>query len=504
MTKKHCNALLGGTAVWLTMSGFALADVTADEVWDSWKGYAEGIGQTVTTGSESNSGGILTLRDVKVAIDLPEGKVSGTLELLELKELGDGTVAITMSEDYPFAVSVNPADGEELDLTLMMRQTGMAMVASGTKDAIAYDYTASQLSMDVDKMFVGGEDIAPKIGFKLTDLGGNYAMSEGDLRQIDSAFTAAQMTMDVNFKDPDTGAEMVMSGNVDNISSNSKATLPMEIDMEDPVWIFGDDFGATGGFKSGESKYTMTMDDGTETVLASGSSAATVLTFSLQDGVIGYGGGATDTKMQISGSQIPFPELTLGMAETAFDLKMPLSQTDDPTDFGLLTKIVGLYVGDEIWSMLDPGQVLPRDPATAILDISGKVKWLMDISNLEAIESAGDASPAELHALAVNDITLSVAGASIEGKGDFTFDPTDTTTFDGMPAPTGEVDFKIVGANGLIDKLIQMGLLPDDQAMVGRMMLGMFARPGDGVDTLTSKIEVKGDGSIFANGQQLQ
>jgi hypothetical protein len=132
------------------------------------------------------------------------------------------------------------------------------------------------------------------------------------------------------------------------------------------------------------------------------------------------------------------------------------------------------------------------------------LKWLVDISNPEAMANVGDAPPAELHALSVNDITLSVAGASVEGKGDFAFDPTDTVTFGGMPAPTGEINFTIVGANGLIDKLIQMGLLPEDQAMGARMMLGMFARPGDGVDTLTSKIEVKGDGSVFANGQQFQ
>jgi hypothetical protein len=50
-----------------------------------------------------------------------------------------------------------------------------------------------------------------------------------------------------------------------------------------------------------------------------------------------------------------------------------------------------------------------------------------------------------------------------------------------------------------------MGLLPEDQAMGARMMMGMFARPGDGEDTLVSKIEVDGaSGSISANGQRLK
>ena len=55
-----------------------------------------------------------------------------------------------------------------------------------------------------------------------------------------------------------------------------------------------------------------------------------------------------------------------------------------------------------------------------------------------------------------------------------------------------------------MDKLVAMGLLPQDQAMGARMMLGLFARPGEGEDTLVSKIEVSGDGAISANGQRLQ
>ena len=72
-----------------------------------------------------------------------------------------------------------------------------------------------------------------------------------------------------------------------------------------------------------------------------------------------------------------------------------------------------------------------------------------------------------------------------------------------MPAPTGKVDLKIIGLNGLIDKLVAMGLLPEDQAMQGRMMLSMFANPGAGEDEMTSTLEFK-DQHFYANGQQLQ
>ena len=36
------------------------------------------------------------------------------------------------------------------------------------------------------------------------------------------------------------------------------------------------------------------------------------------------------------------------------------------------------------------------------------------------------------------------------------------------------------------------------------MMTGMFARPGDGEDTLVSTIELKEDGAVLANGQRIR
>jgi hypothetical protein len=113
-------------------------------------------------------------------------------------------------------------------------------------------------------------------------------------------------------------------------------------------------------------------------------------------------------------------------------------------------------------------------------------------------------TPAVLYGLTVNDVTLSIAGAEITGKGGFTFDNTDLVTFDGLPAPTGAIDFDLYGVNGLLDTLGQMGLLPQEQSMGARMMLGLFARPGQGEDHLTSTIEVKADGSVYANGQQIK
>jgi Uncharacterized protein conserved in bacteria (DUF2125) len=72
-----------------------------------------------------------------------------------------------------------------------------------------------------------------------------------------------------------------------------------------------------------------------------------------------------------------------------------------------------------------------------------------------------------------------------------------------MPRPEGVIDISINGANALMDNLVAMGLIPEDQVMMARMMIGMFATPV-GEDMLTSKIEFTPEGGILANGQQIQ
>ena len=111
-----------------------------------------------------------------------------------------------------------------------------------------------------------------------------------------------------------------------------------------------------------------------------------------------------------------------------------------------------------------------------------------------------DGSPVELEQVDVNKLQLSIAGAELSGTGEFEF----KTTALGVPQPIGAIDLTLVGGNALIDGLVSIGLLPEQQAMGARMMLGLLAVPGGEPDTLNSKIEINEMGHISANGQRIQ
>ena len=218
-----------------------------------------------------------------------------------------------------------------------------------------------------------------------------------------------------------------------------------------------------------------------------------------------YGIDYGDLALKVAGSDLPFP-IEIAMREAGIRLAMPVMASDSAQRFELGLKLGDFTMSDMIWGIFDPAGKLPRDAATLAIDTAGTLRLFVDLldpAQMQKID-AGEAPPGEIRSIELRDLTLRALGAELTGKGAFTFDNADLTTFDGLPAPTGELDLRLVGGNALLDTLVAMGLVPEDQAMGMRMMMGLFAVPGDGEDTLTSKIEVKGNGQILANGQRLR
>jgi hypothetical protein len=218
---------------------------------------------------------------------------------------------------------------------------------------------------------------------------------------------------------------------------------------------------------------------------------------------LAYNGSQNNMAITANVAGLPFP-IDMSMVKGAFNLSMPVSKSEDPQDFAFGITLGEFKMSDVIWSIFDPAGQLPRDPATMVVDLSGKAKLLVDFLDPDAAAQLASEQPGEVQSLTVNKLQLDAAGAKLDGAGDFTFDNTDMTTFPGMPKPVGAVDLSLVGGNGLLDKLVAMGLLPEDQAMGARMMMGLFAVPGSEPDTLNSKIEFTEEGQVLANGQRIK
>ncbi len=495
---------IAGTATFVTLMGStaSFADVTAAEVWSDWQSYLTGFGYEVAA-NETASSDSVTVDGLSIAMDLPEdaGKIKVDLGTLTFKEQGDGTVAVILPDHMPMALSFE----DEFSVTVNYDNTNMSMIVSGSADEMTYDYSADQIAVSIADLVVEGDKLDDaKLEMIMSNISGKTTSAMGDLRQMTQIMSMDALTYDFEIAEPDGGDfAMTVKGQMANVAFDSNTSVPSGVDFKKMSEALAAGFAAKGILNWGANNYEFTSKDRGDSVTGSATADDGSLSFGMNRESLHYGGTSTGTKASFSVPDLPFP-VDIAVAESVFNLLMPVNKTDTPSDFSMTIKLGDFTISDGIWNMADPGAILPHDAATILMDFEGKANWLIDIMDPETAEKMDIDVPGQVHELTLKALQVKAAGADLTGAGAFTFNNDDLETFDGIPAPTGALDLKLTGGNGLMDNLVKMGLLPEDQAMGARMMMGLFAVVGEGEDTLTSKIEVKGDGQILANGQRLK
>ncbi len=500
-----------GLALPMTLiADVALADLTPGQVWSVWRDYMTGFGYQIDA-TETTQGKDLVVSDINLSFAIPEGQGSFEMSVgdMSFNQNGDGTVAIVFPDTIPMTMTgKDVGSGEDFSMTMTLSQTGHVMTASGSPDNLTYDYSAETLGMEMDQIMVDGQGpdgANAKMTFTGTNVSNTTNMAIGDLRRYDQVSAVDSATYAISFESPDGGGERAdIQGAVQGLKMSGKGTIPLALpDMTDMSALMDAGFDMAG---------QITYDGGSANIDAENpqdgnfkaqtSSQGGSLDVAIGSDGIAYGGGQKDLKVTANVATLPFP-IEFGMAESAFNLAMPVKKAEEAQDFAFGITMGSFTMSDLIWSLFDAAGQLPRDPATIKLDLSGKAKVLVDIMNPEAAAQATGA-PGELETLSLNALLVDALGAKLEGSGAITMDGDGPSMVPGMGSPVGAVNLALAGGNGLLDKLVGIGLLPQEQAMGARMMMGIFTVPGDGPDTLKSEIQFTQDGQILANGQRIR
>ncbi|MEQ6203159.1 DUF2125 domain-containing protein [Sulfitobacter sp. HNIBRBA2951] len=505
----HFNASLFSSVLAVSLSGTtAFADLAPRDVWGDWRAYLEGMGYAVTA-TEATNGDTLNISDITVQIAGGPDVETMILRLppLQFAELSGGRVEVVMSETMPLEVEITPKSTKRLaKAQLTYTQSGHSMIASGDPDAIVFDYTADAFNLSLGSLSVDGTVFDPattRFSLGGTALQSQTQVTAGEVRSYDQNMQMGQVTYDIFFKDPAQVETMMMKSTLEEVVFAGTSVLPVqEIAQAQnlaPLIAAGFAFDGTFSTKATETQTEITSDEGASKFKTG--SQNTQLAVAM--GADGVSYDVTTQQVQV-GAQlagIPFP-LFVEMASAGMKIKAPVMKSDAPQDIAVGFDLTDFTMSDIIWALFDPSAQLPRDPATIALDLTGKAKVLLDVFDLQ---QAADAKvPAELNALSIDRLVVDAVGAKLEAQGAATFDNTDKTTLPGFPKPVGDITVNLAGANGLMDKLVAMGLLPAQQVTGARMMMGLFAVPGDAPDTLTSKIEFNEAGQILANGQRVK
>lgn len=439
--------------------------------------------------------------DSKTDLTLKATEVTGTY-LAEAGESGKNltgayavqslTLMATGNDDTDVNLSLTGLDGK-LNLTGLPAEEGVELQAA-LDAGMTFD---AALSYGIGSLDVSGVEAGQPFKLAGTLGGGNLAL----------ALDAAKFHYDVNTK----AISLNLSGS-DTATGpftfvGAMADLGTYLDINGRGWSNSDDFDAAlksglvmaGGGNLGSTNidFAGSADQGPVKVKASLASAKTE--FTLAASQLTYDLGAKAVSVSVAAPEIPVPEVTVDLTELAVGLLMPVAKSDKPAPFSYLTRIIDLNLPPAVWALLDPASTLPHTPATLIIDTRGTATVTADLMQGEAPDGM---SPGFLNSLDLPQILIRALGAEVTAKGGFTFDPTDTETFD-MPLPTGKVDIRGTGLNGLIDKLVTMGVLPSDTAMQARMGISMFARNDMAKDEVTTTLEFR-DKHFFANGAQMQ
>lgn len=537
----------------------AFADVTPEQVWQSWVDYYKSVGYTVTEGSRDTSGSTLTVKDVVIEGGAESGKVSVKLPLAVMTDEGNGTVKSVYSDHIIIDVAGTDTDGATYSLPLALDIPGNSTVTSGAPEDMTHEFDYPTMNATFTTVTSDGTEGPLPIKLAVANTKGKMHVAAGAPSKYDYDMTSEKLSFegDVVGEEAET---VKFSGSVEGLETSGKMTAPTDMtNLETQMAkALADGMSVDGVFKAGPMvaafEFSGLDENGAPTGGAGTYDGKGIdASFKLSSDGLGYQVGTDAVSFELTSPQFPMP-IRYGVEGTSFDMQLPVTVSDVAQPFKFAYALTGLTIGDEMWAMFDPEAKLGRDPASLEVDVTGLMKITKDLFDPEvlypsvdeaapaddtdaataegvdpaapaddaeaearaaaiaAAEAAGgegdpeadaadETSPFEPVELTINQILLDALGAKVTATGNLKgAEGGDLTT-----SQVGEINAQFEGVNGLLDTLGAMGLIPPDQMQGVRMMLAMFAKPVDGdPDKLATQLEFKEGGSIFANGQQIQ
>ncbi|SDK48265.1 DUF2125 domain-containing protein [Paracoccus chinensis] len=534
----------------------ALAEVTPSEVWQNWVEYYKANGYTVTEGARDEAGETLTLRDVVVGYAQPdEGtRVEFRTPEITMTATGDGRVRTTLAETSPVTATFRDSEGGQVTLNGSLVARDTEIVSGGTAADMTHESRSGELTLALQTVQTAEGTREVPASVKLVNATSRQQITDAEMMRFDATMSADRMEIAADYADPE-GTEapgrIKVNGSLENLQATSAGSLPKDVDITQAMHTaLRAGMDVTAALSAGQGRLDLdfagTDDQGQQdTAKANTTLQGLDVTVAVGPEGLKYQGGLDSTSTEMTVSDLPAP-VGYTVTEASFDMQFPVMQATEAQPFKFAYSIGGLTLADSVWNMFDSARVLPRDPASLDIDLTGLVRVTMDLFDpalMEAAEeaeaageahahddapaaegdsaapvtapSAGtDAAPAEDSAelpaetpnpfepvqLSINKLALAAAGASLDASGEL------SVPEGGNPEqPVGQVQARFEGVNGLLDRLVQMGAISQDEVAGYRMMLALFARPApEGGDALVGQFEFREGGQIFANGQQVK
>lgn len=392
-------------------------------------------------------------------------------------------------------------------------------------DAMVYDYLLPKVDMTVSQIELNnGKVITNPATIALVNLKGSDRVEGTDTQKIVQAGTIESATFNLAV-DNDDGQKATGQFVLGGLSMNSDTAMPAgDMTMKDDLTaMLKAGMAVKGDVKIASITGNLDMVTKDEEgqmrpVALKMDSADNALTFAMDQARINYAGASGATKGELTVPEFPVP-MGYGLTDTKFNVDFPIAVSDQPQNFTVSYLLNGVTMTDSIWALFDPQATLPRDPASIDVDLAGSVKVLRDFFDPATMDAAAKmedpnlsdeqraalmedmmAPPVDLRDITINKVALNMLGAKADVTGKLA-----APEQGDMQAPVGTISGKFEGVPALLEKLGSIGLVPSEQMMGVQMMLQMFSKPdAQNPNVLTTELEFKEGGQVFANGQQVK
>lgn len=497
----------------------ALADVTAEDVWQNMGAEARALGVTIAAAPQ-RQGAALSVGPViwSYALPMEFGRIELRSEGPVLTELADGRVRIDMAPASTVTGSILggfEGDTGEVRFAFDMALTDSAGMASGTPGQISYQTSAVLTEATLSSLtLLENGTVMPQVDagnvaiyLRLSDMQRNATITaEGATVSAEQTASVGEVIYDFSTEIAGEGA-LHYVGQINDIASVAARHLPgtpPDLINLAPALRAGLSIStqSTIGASVMQSRSDFEFEGGSFNQMQQ--SQQQVAGFSLDASGLQVSSSAVQAKYDMTLPEVPVP-IRAEIAQVLIDVGMPLLAGPEAQPAHYNFRFADVKMDESLWQLFDPGQSLPRGPITIGVDLLAQLKITTDLVDFAALGEVFDAgqSPADLVAVAFDNLDLAALGARLTGAGAFNVDLADAMAFGGEPRFEGHAGFDLVGSEAVLNALTASGLVPQEALMGTRMGMGLvFEQQPDG--SLHSDIEMSFDGSISANGQRLQ
>ena len=503
-------------AVLLQTAGPSAA-LTADEIWADVQRLSRETNAEITT-TARRQGNRLILTGLAIPVGPAEERVLVRLDRVDLLEQPDGSVSVVLPPEFPVTFDLQQSDPDFDLLVLAASAPGFSLVISGLGETAAFALTAPSLALSLDKVVPAIEaNERLELNLAIADLAVSHKMDlAAATKSTDSSVRLGTLHGDV-LVHVDGGTEFAeMSLDLSGVTGSFLGLLPPSAGTAErdvsadanplPVLlgVLRDGLEMNGRFAFDQFALRGSVEEsgtvGTVEVMSDKGRA---------EGRLDAAGGGYDvslgkTTMMTRGMpDLEFSEVAMSVASLGYGLTFGIGDLTQPQEARLTAHLTDLEISPEVWAKEDPSGVLASEPLSYALDIAARYALQPEMLTPTWTPDPNSFPPLDLVDLTLSRLMFKGAGIAVEGDGALTFDESDLVTFDGLPAPEGQVSFKATGVNALIDRLSAAGVVTPDDLSGLRMGLMFIAKAGTTPDSLVSKIEFR-DKALYLNGLKLR